>query len=212
MADNRRVKKSIKQLQRIKTWQLVILLILMILVAATLLRLNNVGMIERRTAVLEADKSGNDDDIKNNLFALQRWSTSRMNASTGAFYLENSYERAVKKAIKVASEDGVTKTTASVRAKIDATCQKQWPGYGVGYSQCYVAGLNKYLPAHDSAASVLKLPNPLLYRQSFVSPLWSPDFAGWAVIICIVIALVILLRIISLLLLKALLRRHYSSI
>ncbi len=184
----------------------------MVLMTATLLRLNNVGMIERRTAVLEADKTGNSEDIQNNLFALQRWSAGHMNASTGAFYLENSYNQAVKKAIKAAANDDVTKTTASVRAKIDATCQRQWSGYGVGYSQCYVAGLNKYLPAHSTAASVLQLPNPLLYRQDFASPLWSPDFAGWSIVVCLVIAMIILLRIISLLILKAMLRRHYSSI
>jgi len=184
----------------------------MILVTATLLRLNNVGMIERRTAVLQADKAGSSDDIQNNLFALQRWSVAHMNASTGAFYLENSYNQAVKKALKAAARDGVTETTASVRAKIDATCHKQWSGYGVGYSQCYVAGLNKYLPAHSVASSALQLPNPLLYRHDFASPLWSPDFAGWSVLICLLIAATILLRTISLLALKAMLRRHYSSI
>ena len=51
MADIRTVKRALKRISRVRTWQLVLLLILLVLAAAALLRLNNIGMVERRDAV-----------------------------------------------------------------------------------------------------------------------------------------------------------------
>ena len=52
--DKRKTKFRIKRLSQVKTWQLVILLIMAGFISATFLRLNNVGMIERREAVENA--------------------------------------------------------------------------------------------------------------------------------------------------------------
>ena len=40
------------------------------------------------------------------------------------------------------------------------------------------------------------MPEPNLYQQEFVSPLWTPDFAGFAVLGWIFLALVVVLRLI----------------
>ena len=58
MADKRGTRRAIRRLEEIKTWQLVILLVMASFVSATFLRLNNIGMIERRDAVINADKEG----------------------------------------------------------------------------------------------------------------------------------------------------------
>ena len=58
MANKGKIRHSIQDLQRVKTWQLIILLILVGFVAATFLRLNNIGMVERRAAVMSADQEG----------------------------------------------------------------------------------------------------------------------------------------------------------
>ena len=55
-------------------------------------------------------------------------------------------------------------------------------------------------------------PDPELYRHEFISPMWSPDFAGFSLIIFLLITVVIVLRIIGLVILKLLLKKHYSSI
>ena len=213
MADKRHVKKSIKQLQRIKTWQLLILLVLLGLLAATFLRLNNIGMVERRTAVLAADKTGDQSSLSNDLYSLQRWSAGHMNASSDAFYLEQTYNRDVKKAVRSAKDTtNISKVAAKARKAADAVCQKRFSGYGVGYSQCFAAEFAKAAPSHSDQLAAPTLPNPDLYRHEFISPKWSPDFAGWSLVACAVIALVIIARLVSLLILKALLRRHYSSI
>ena len=213
MADNRRVKKTIKQIQRVKTWQLIVLLVLAGLIAATFLRLNNVGMVERRTAVLLADKEGNKVAMFNNLYALQRYVSDHMNTDPGKIALEYQYKRdadaAKKKAEKAATSNGggAYKKAAGVCDPRAVANGWRWPD--PRYMSCIDTELKKY-PA--GSVPVIELPNPNLYYHTFYSPMWSPDFAGWSLIACGILALVILLRTTSLLILKALLRKHYSSI
>ena len=92
MADKRAARRNLRRLERVKTWQLLILFVLVCFVAATFLRINNVGMIQRRSAVATADKSGNETQIFNRLQDLQRYSTTHMNASSGVIYLQHQYE------------------------------------------------------------------------------------------------------------------------
>ena len=73
MVNKKFAKRSIKQLQRVKTWQILIILVLMSFVSATFLRLNNIGMVERRSAVITADAVGNDDVTQSRLYDLQRY-------------------------------------------------------------------------------------------------------------------------------------------
>lgn len=208
VADKRHIKQGIHWLQRIKTWQLVLILILMSLLTATFLRLNNIGMIERRTAVISADKAGDSEVVRARLFDLQRYASSHMNADSGVVYLAEQYERDTKKAIAAAS---ASENGDNINAKADATCKAQHAGYSQAYVQCFAAELAKY-PSGMNAPDKASLPNSELYRHSFTSPIWSPDFAGFSVIICVLITLVILARLLSLVLLRALLHRHYSSI
>lgn len=208
MADKRHIKRGIYWLQRVKTWQLLLVLIVMLLVAATFLRLNNIGMVERRTAVISADKAGNIEVTKARLFDLQRYSAAHMNADSGVVYLTEQYQRDTQAAIAAAS---VNNSADNINAKADAACKAQYAGYSQAYVQCFAAELAKY-PSGSNAPDKAVLPSPGLYRHSFSSPAWSPDFAGFTIIICVVITVVIIARTFSLLLLRALLHRHYSSI
>lgn len=213
MADKRRVRKTIKQIQRVKTWQLLILLLLAGLIAATFLRLNNVGMVERRTAVLQADEAGDKVALFNNLYSLQRYVSDHMNADPGRIALEHQYKRdadaAKKKAEKAATStgSGAYKKAASVCDPKAIASGWRWPD--PRYISCIDTELKKY---PEASVPTIELPNANLYYHTFYSPVWSPDFAGWTLVICALIALIILLRVVSLLILKALLRRHYSSI
>ncbi|HEY0964873.1 MAG TPA: hypothetical protein VGE13_00135 [Candidatus Saccharimonadales bacterium] len=211
MADKRRVQKGIQRLQQVKTWQLVIVLILCGLLSATFLRLNNIGMIERRTAVKQADERGDEAAIANNLFALQRWSASHMNADSDAFYLEHSYQRDVKKATQ--SRKGTSNVTGRIVKEADRICKARFGNvYSSAYVLCFAEEQARLIKKYPQMSVSVKLPNPELYRHEFSSPLWSPDFAGWSLLLCGVIILVIIFRLLSLVLLKMLLRRHYTSI
>lgn len=207
MADKRRIKQGINRLQVIHTWQLVVLLILVGLIAATFLRLNNIGMIERRTAVLNADEQGDADITKARLFDLQRYSAGHMNAASGTIYLESQYRRDTETAIRKASAQDAGN---NINVRADQVCKQQYGGYSQAYVQCFAAELAK-VPSGSNAPDKASLPNPALYRHDFTSPAWSPDFAGFSVLIAAVIAAMIVVRLLGLLLLKALLHRHYSE-
>lgn len=213
MADKRRVKKTIKQIQRVKTWQLLVLLLIAGLITATFLRLNNVGMVERRTAVLQADKEGDTIAVFNNLYALQRYVSEHMNADPGKVALEYQYKRDADTARKKAEKAATSKGSGAYKKAADV-CDPQaiangWRWPDPRYLNCIDAELKK---SPEASVPTIELPNVSLYYHTFYSPGWSPDFAGWSLLISIAIALVIALRLTSLLILKALIKKHFSSI
>lgn len=209
MTDKRQVRHTIKQLQRVQTWQLVVLLVLSLFISATFLRLNNIGMDQRRDAVIAADKSGDLTAVTNRLYDLQRYSAAHMNANTGAFYLKYQYERDVEKIVTEASV--VTNPNGNINAQVDAICKSRHSSYSQLWVQCFAEELAKFPAAPDPATQV-NLPNADLYRYSFISPRWSPDFAGWSVALSGAIALMILVRLLSLAILRMLLKKHYRGI
>lgn len=210
MADKKRVNRTIKQLQRVKTWQLVILLILVAFLAATFLRLNNIGMVERRTAVIDADNSGNNDTTITRLYDLQRYVTSHMNADMGkGVYLEGTYKRDVQAVYDNASKD--SNPNGNIYVKAQQTCAPKFAHWSEAYVQCTVTALGEY-PSASNLIDAVALPPASNYLHVYVSPLWSPDFAGWSVVACIIILLLIITRLLSLVVLRILLRQHYKSI
>jgi hypothetical protein len=209
VADKRQVRRSIKQLQRVKTWQLLVLLLLLSFVAATFLRLNNIGMAERREAVLVADKAGDSQTTQSRLYDLQRYTAAHMNTETGPFYLKGQYERDAQKVVDAAKESGGT--GMNINAAAEATCKPRFTTWSPAYVQCFADELAKYPPSPDPVQNV-NLPSPELYRYSFSAPLWSPDFAGWTVALCGLIIFMIVTRLISLLVLQMLLKRHYRGV
>lgn len=208
MADRREVKKSIKQLQRIKTWQLLILLFIIGFLTATFLRLNNIGMVQRRDAVLAADKSGNQSDITNRMLDLQQYSASHMNSKTGPFYLEQQYRRDAQKIVDAAKGDN--NLYGNINVKAEAVCKPQYTKWSPAYVQCFTDELAKYPPSPDPSQNV-KLPSTALYRYDFTSPLWSPDFAGWSSLVFVTIALVIVGRLLGLAILHLILKFRYRG-
>ena len=209
VADKRQVKRSIKQLQRVKTWQLLLLLIVFGFITATFLRLNNINMIQRRDAVLAADKSGEESVIQSRLYDLQRYSAGHMNGASGPFYLEQQYKRDAQAAVDAAKNDD--NPNGNINVKAEAVCKPQYRVWSPAYVQCFADELAKYPPSADPAQNVT-LPDTNLYRFDFASPLWSPDFAGFSALVCVVIILMILARLISLGILRLLLKRHYRGI
>lgn len=203
MADKRQVHHSLRQLQQVKTWQLVILLILVGFIAATFLRLNNIGMDQRRKAVLSADQTGDTEAIKSRLFELQRYVASHMNADMGSIYLENQYKRDSQKAIDAASDSNNPNGNIYKRAQDE--CRPKFTHYSQAYLQCTVNYLAQFAPA-DNPASTVTLPKADTYKHSFASPLWSPDFAGFSVLLCVFIVLIIIARMVGIFALRMVLR------
>lgn len=208
MADKRQVRRSIRQLQKVKTWQLVILLIIVGFIAATFLRLNNVGMVDRRNAVIAADKDGDPAMIQMRLYDLQRYVSAHMNTDMGSIYLENQYKRDSQRIIDGASGD--SNPNGNIYKKAQETCAPRFSSYSQAYLQCTVDYLAQYSPA-DNPTSTVALPKADTYRHSFSSPLWSPDFAGWSVLVCLLIVTMIIGRLIGLGVLRLMLKTTHRG-
>jgi hypothetical protein len=209
VADKKRVRQTIKRLQRIKTWQLIILLILAGFISATFLRLNNIGMVQRRTAVLTADKVGDNSSTTERLYDLQQYVTAHMNTDMGkGIYLETLYETQRQAALN--AESTADTPTGGIYKQINDACKAITTSY-TPFFQCVTDRLAQ-VPDGSNTLTAIDLPSAAAYHYDFLSPLWSPDFAGWSILVCIVIALMIVARLISLAILRIILHQHYKSV
>jgi hypothetical protein len=210
VADKRQIKQSIKKLQRIKTWQLIVIFILTSFVAATFLRLNNVGMVERRNAVINADEKGDDQVTRSRLYDLQSYVSSHMNTDMGkGLFLTGARKRDAETAYAKASND--SNPNGNIYKKAQEVCAPQFTNYSYAYLQCTLNELSKYPESSDLIGQV-QLPPSEAYLRVYNSPLWSPDFAGWSVVICVVILIMILARVTGVIILKIFLHHHYKRI
>ena len=210
VAEKSKVKQSINNLQRIKTWQLVVLLIISCFITATFLRLNNIGMVERRDGVLSADKQDNEQVIIQRLYDLQRYVSAHMNTDLGrGVYLDASYSRDLQE--WQSSQYGDANPNGNIYKKAQEVCAPRFQSYSTAYLQCTTSELAKYPAAQDPATDTSK-PRQEAYIHSFASPLWSPDFAGWSVLVTLTILGLIIVRFIGIGFLSFMLRKHYKSI
>lgn len=209
MADKRGIKRTIKRLDHIKTWQLLVLLVLSVFVSATFLRLNNVGMVQRRDAVLDADSQNDVEAMANRLYDLQVYAASHMNASSGDIYLTKKYARDVQHIV----EEARTSTDAgmTVFKQADNICKPQFTTWSEAYVACVAAELDKLPASKNTGVLTVHFPSPALYHHAYISPLWSADFAGLSVLLSLFLAIVVIIRIISGLVLRALLHWKYRS-
>lgn len=216
MRETREVRKAIRRIEKVKTWQLVILLILCSFVAATFLRLNNIGMVERRAAVYAADKAGDDDLLAQRLWDLQRYTAHHMNADTGRIALDNKYQRDSDKIKKELEQQSDSNPNGNIYKRAADVCDPRgraegWRWPDPRYTECIDKELRKY-PSAGTLETKLKLPPTELYYHQFTGPLWSPDFAGFSVLLCLLIALVIVVRLIVLVSLKVMVKFRYRAL
>ncbi len=200
-----RLRYWLRSLKRVKTWQLCLLLIPLLFVAATFLRLNNLGMIERRDVVLAADKKGDKAKLKSSLLELQHYVSHHMNTSLGknGIGLQATYNRDYKTAISKAAQSNVP--SGNIYENASNTCQAQSGGNFNNYVQCVSSKVASAGQGSDALKTVY-LPQPSAYQYNFVSPIISLDLAGFFVVICLILTGVILSRLLLVLFLKLVIR------
>lgn len=193
MTQAKKTPLQIFQLKHYPTWQLVLILVVASVITATLLRFNNVGMIRRLEAVQGADQTGNDELTRQRLADLQVYVNKHMNASTGAFFLENQYKRDSEGAIERAKQAAAHNPQGNIYKKASDACDPHYIWYSSPYFQCIMAELAKYPPA-EIGSTEIKLPAPELYRHDFIAPSWTPDWAGFAVVVWLILVITVLAR------------------
>lgn len=218
--DKKWLQRKIRKFNALKTWQLLILLILTLFLTATALRLNNVGMHQRREAVIAADKSGDEQRARLATIELANYVKRHMNSggivfnqATGKFKIEREvvvawrviYERDFENA-KNKAATAADNPNGNIFKKAEEACRPRFSGgYSPAYLNCILEEQNKY----PSAENIVKteFPRAEKYNFRFISPLWTPDLAGWTVVVAGFLSFFIILKIISGLILSQIIKR-----
>ena len=227
MVGKGKIKKRLKQIQSLKNWQLFILLLLVIFVDLTALRLNNVGMVRRREAVEAADKVGDVEAARKATIEFANYVHAHMN-SGGIVYSDkthwfkinrevkivwsNIYESDMRKAEQIAREAESNNPNGNIFKKAEEACRPRFHGgYSLAYQQCILDEQNKY-PASNQGQIKAQYPNISEYTYNFVTPLWSPDLAGWTTLLAFIIIIMIIVKMIITTILKLILKKYTPKV
>lgn len=217
VAKKSKLKQALSKMFHFSTWKLVLVLILMCFVAATLLRIDHIRMTELKNAVMEADASNDDEAIASSLAELQTFTRThiifnyfdengeqKIIFGTGAFYLENQYNRKANEALKVAQEkinqQGGNMNEYNVHKKVAEICDAEaikhgWRYPNINYINCFVNELAKYPEADQlTVAASANLPSTDLFRYDYASPIWCPCASGIVILICVILLIIVLVR------------------
>lgn len=220
-----RIRERLSKWRSVQTWQLVLLLVPLVFLAATLLRFDHIKMSKLRQAVLDADTVGNQEDINTGLKELESFVFSHIvvnvlddNGSqkiifgTGPFYLEGSYIRAANAAIEAAENTLVddSNPNGNIYEAVRQVCQplahqNGWNSHQQEYLDCWTSELAKY-PATETLNSAVisaNVPSTELYRYEFASPLLAPTATGAVIVICLIIIFIIIIRVLIWIVLRA---------
>lgn len=211
------LKQFLSRFRMVRAWQLLLILIPLLFLTATLLRLDHLQMVELRDAVLAADENGSEEQLQQALVDLQKFTVSHVVVNvvesngvqnitfgTGVFYLENQYLKAANAAIEDAQNRLLddSNPNGNIYAAASAVCRPQaiangWRWTDQRHLDCWMNELAKYPAADDLETDfTADVPSTELYRREFDSPIWAPSWAGWAMLACLIIIIIIAARII----------------
>ncbi len=219
VAKKSKLKQALSKIFHFSTWKIVLVLILLCFVAATLLRIDHIRMSGLKQAVMDADAQNDDEAIAEALFRLQSFTRThiifnyfdengeqKIIFGTGAFYLENQYNRKANEALKIAqdkiSQQSGNMNEYNVHKKVAEICDAQAIRYGwrypnINYINCFVNELAKYPEADQlTVAASANLPSTDLFRYDYASPMWYPCASGLVVLVCVILFIVVLVRFI----------------
>lgn len=154
-------------------------------ICAFSLRANNQHMLQLRQAVYAADQKG--EAVVPALGQLQSYVTAHMNTKldggSSAVYppiqLKYTYDRLVQ-----ARSDKLSQTNSQTYNAAQNYCEQQNSTDVSGRNR--VPCIEQYVQSHGVQLAAI---SDALYKFSFVSPVWSPDLAGWSLAITIVLAI-----------------------
>lgn len=164
-------------------------------IAVFSLRQNNLTAIQLRDEVLKVDEQNGDTEAA--LKKLRQYVYGHMNtdlATSGSVYppiqLKYRYDRLV-----AAEKARVDQANAKSNVYNDAQkyCEANFPQsfLGAGRLPC----IQNYLDSHAAPPLVKEQTIPdSLYKYNFASPVWSPDLAGWSLVLFGFFLLLFLIR------------------
>jgi len=161
-------------------WVCLVLFVISASISVIALRHNNETMIKLRGQLYIVDKNnGNVNSALNNLRSYV-YSHMNTNLSSGGdsiyppIQLKYTYQRLESAAQAQANNTGLYTTAENY-------CQQQIPASVSISGSGRIACVQNYILSHGGSAPPAI--SPALYEFDFVSPTWSPDFAGWSLVV-----------------------------
>lgn len=178
------------RIRPIKTRYLLLAFLICVGVAVFALRDNYSTMVELREAVYQADRDG--EGIEEALQALRAHVNSHMNTSlTGGaesvyppIQLSETYKR-----LQEAEQARVDAANTELYTQAQQHCEQMSPDSFSGGPR--VPCIEQYVKENGQS------PEPIpdaLYKFDFASPSWSPDLAGWSLVLSAVLLVLTAVR------------------
>jgi hypothetical protein len=173
---------------------LIVIFVVSLAISILSLRSNNLNMIKLRQAVFNADKQNG--DINGALNNLRKYVYGHMNtnlrgssSSEPPIQLVNQFNRDVD-----AERARMVAMGSADKVYVDAqtVCEKQGVPI-IERAQC----IQEYVTKNGKGIPQLNLPAKEVYTFDFASPLWSPDIAGFSIILTIIFGLLLISRFIT---------------
>lgn len=179
--NKRRLHHVWVKMKPLNPWYFLVIALISGTVTIFALRHNNQTALQLRNDVLTADKQNG--DVEGALRKLREYIYAHMNTNLASgpnaikppIQLKYRYERLV-----AAEKVRIDAANAQIYTQAQAFCEQQNPNGFSGRGR--VPCIQDYVSKHG----VQEQPIPdSLYKFDFVSPFWSPDLAGWSLIIAI---------------------------
>lgn len=189
--NKRRLHHLWRRFRAVKPWYFLAATLVLGTIMIVALRANNEHMIVLRDQLYKADQTN--DDVQGALDRLRTYVYSHMNTDLSGgpnspyppIQLKYTYERLVEQTNAQANAQ-----SAQIYTDAQHYCEQTQPQsfYGAGRVPCVI----DYVSSHGLKTATT-IPDDL-YKFDFASPLWSPDLAGWSVLLT---GLSLLLTIVS---------------
>ncbi len=178
--DKRLLHHIWRYLRKIHPWYFLASAIIAGSVSIVALRHNNEHMIVLRNAVYQADKTNG--DVEGALQDLRGYVFSHMNTSLASgpnavhppIQLKYTYER-----LQAAQQEGLGQNNSQLYGQAQKTCEAEGQ---TATAQSTILCIQDYASAHG--IQLASIPEGL-YKFDFVSAKWSPDLAGWSLVIAV---------------------------
>lgn len=197
-----KLKKLLRKQRKkvIPTWQLMVVLLILVTGSVLALRQNNLNMVKLRDNVVAADERG--EGVQEELTKLNSYVFKHMNTQVvRPIELVNTYNRQAQQVIQAAQRG----SGRDIYAEGTAACERR----GIPLSsiaQCITDYANKNAPS--VAQQKISLPDKSLFTYSFISPMWTPDLAGILVLLTVVTALWLFARLIEFVVVRLIVRHR----
>jgi hypothetical protein len=186
------MKKILRELSKIPARPLLYLFVAVSLVCVVALRQNNQQMVKLRDAVYAADK--NNGDVTTAVNNLRGYVYGHMNTDLSSgnnnikppIQLQYTYQRLYN-----AQLNQVQSANQQIYTDAQFYCHSSAPANSV---QAQLTCIQNYAVNHGVSNANINIPAGL-YEFDFASPAWSPDLAGWSLLLSFILFIAFLVRL-----------------